>query len=1019
MNTSLKALFLVFLFLPLIVLIPLHSFAQCYLNQGCKPVDNLTYTPNGNGGQVYHGDGASNNGGGGWTTNYADVNQCLACHYGTDTLPYLWTGHKNTLRKFAPGALWGGPDGTLYPTTDTYYGSGSSYDWTNGKITLGWCDPLATPLLNGLPIIDPYCKFLWYTLPNSHAPAPYTPVAQTEQAGGVRNIYYLKGGWMNYGGTANPNQTQLGTVFDSGHTGQLYPNGNFDCARCHATGYNFDQWAPEPTSNTNGQLSWIPDLRLQRIPTDGYIAPGTNGSSSWYLTGIQCERCHVAAYGWGSHPWDNVYVTQPHNEEATALCMECHRQESVTMAGNGQQGSIAPASPLVTNDHGYCSDLSGSSYSVCVQNQANQWIYKPKVDHAQGQEFLNSPHSRFTGNLVQNAQNSADLSVTVAGTYDSYFSETPTDPSKNSGCTGCHDPHQSTAAGVPQNYAQKPIVNTCDTCHPLAQNIIQTTGHPTGPQTPFPTGTQADIPGACVTCHMQGALGQASSHLFRINTNVNYHTFPTPEQLYGENLNALGTQPSLSPYSGMSYNPANWLDVDLACGQCHVGGDGNTNPYGLTLPPGLPGAHAFTRDQLSQMAVGIHNGDPGVPRPTYSPTPTTYTKPVTVTISDTMNGAVIYYTTDGTVPTKNSPIYSSPITITSSTSFQAIGTYPGIPQSSIAYATYSINLPTAPAPLFSPPPSTYSSSQSVTLSNTANLPMYYTTDGSTPTTNSTPYTSPIAVTKNTTIKAITAASGYLTSPVSTGNYYIQAATPTFSPGSGSYSNPVTVTISDAASGATIYYTIDGSTPTTSSPSCANPCTLTVSTTTTLKAMASGGGYAASNIAVATYTISAASPVFNPAGGTYYAPLQVTMTDATPGVQIYYSTTGFPTTNSPHCASPCQVSITTTTTLRAMAAGNGISQSGTTVGVYTLSAQTPIFSPGSGSYASPLAATITDTTPGVTIYYAINGFPTNNSPSCSSPCSISVSGSGSTLVRAFAQGNGYSTSATAVVTYTLH
>lgn len=135
----------------------LTCFAQCYLSQGCKPQDLLNYQPNGNGGQVYHGDGASNNSGGGWTTYYSDVNQCLSCHYGTDTYPYLWTGHKNTLRKFAPGALWGGPDGTLYQTTDDYYGSGSTYDWINGKITLGWCDPLATPLQNGLPINDPSC----------------------------------------------------------------------------------------------------------------------------------------------------------------------------------------------------------------------------------------------------------------------------------------------------------------------------------------------------------------------------------------------------------------------------------------------------------------------------------------------------------------------------------------------------------------------------------------------------------------------------------------------------------------------------------------------------------------------------------------------------------------------------------------------------------------------------------------------------------------------------------------------
>ena len=185
---------------------------------------------------------------------------------------------------------------------------------------------------------------------------------------------------------------------------------------------------------------------------------------------------------------------------------------------------------------------------------------------------------------------------------------------------------------------------------------------------------------------MQGALGQAQTHLFRINTNETYYTYPSPEQLYVDNLTGLGTWPSLSRYSGEAYNQASWLDVDLACGQCHVGGDGQTNPYGLTLPPGLPGAHAFTRNQLAQMAVGIHNPDPGVPRPTYSPTPATYSTPVTVTMSDTMQGATIYYTTDGTVPLRTSPIYTGPITITTSTSFLAVGVIQGMPQSDIAYA---------------------------------------------------------------------------------------------------------------------------------------------------------------------------------------------------------------------------------------------------------------------------------------------------------------------------------------------
>src|SRR6202034_3027792 len=74
-----------------------------------------------------------------------------------------------------------------------------------------------------------------------------------------------------------------------------------------------------------------------------------------------------------------------------------------------------------------------------------------------------------------------------------------------------------------------------------------------------------------------------------------------------------------------------------------------------------------------------------------------------------------------------------------------------------------------------------------------------------------------------------------------------------SPAAGSYTSAQSVTISDATSGATIYYTTNGTTPTTSSTRYTGP--IAVSSTETLDAIAVDSGDTNSAVASAAYTIT--------------------------------------------------------------------------------------------------------------------------------------------------------------------
>ncbi len=169
-------------------------------------------------------------------------------------------------------------------------------------------------------------------------------------------------------------------------------------------------------------------------------------------------------------------------------------------------------------------------------------------------------------------------------------------------------------------------------------------------------------------------------------------------------------------------------------------------------------------------AVGAGSAPAPPAMPTFSPAAGTYLDPQTVTISDTTNGAIIYYTTDGTTPTTSSTQYTAPITVSSSETINAIAVIDSVSSSGVATAAYIVGS----APTFSPVARTYTSAQTVSITTTDyGATIYYTTNGTTPTTSSTQYTGPISVSATETIEAI-AVVGAQSSTVSTATYTINA-----------------------------------------------------------------------------------------------------------------------------------------------------------------------------------------------------------------------------------------------------
>jgi alpha-L-arabinofuranosidase len=277
-------------------------------------------------------------------------------------------------------------------------------------------------------------------------------------------------------------------------------------------------------------------------------------------------------------------------------------------------------------------------------------------------------------------------------------------------------------------------------------------------------------------------------------------------------------------------------------------------------------------------------------------------------------------------------------TVTSSLSGVNATTVVSLPPFSMTVLTW--NNTTTQAPGFSVAAGTYTTAQIVSLSDlTAGAVIHYTTDGSAATASSAIYSSPIAVNTSVTVNAMAVAPNLAASPDVSSAYIIQlrsVTAPLFSVPGGAYTGPQSVAISTPTASASIFYTVDGSTPTVSSNAYKGP--IAVNSSSTLRAFAIASGASNSSVSSATYAITpptaTAAPVFSVSSGTYTKQQSVTVSDKTSGAVIYYTINGSAPTASSTVYSAA-ITVSTTSTLKAIAIVKGGSSSPVTSATYTM------------------------------------------------------------------------------------
>ncbi|WP_394850201.1 chitobiase/beta-hexosaminidase C-terminal domain-containing protein [Pendulispora brunnea] len=259
------------------------------------------------------------------------------------------------------------------------------------------------------------------------------------------------------------------------------------------------------------------------------------------------------------------------------------------------------------------------------------------------------------------------------------------------------------------------------------------------------------------------------------------------------------------------------------------------------------------------------------------------------------------------------------------------------------------------------------------------------------------------------------------------------AIPEFTPAPGTFIGPQDVALHSATAGATIRYTLDGTTPDSTSRIYTAP--IGVAKSMTIKAVAQKAGAKDSEVRTGAYVINVfpgnAQPVqFEQGRGTYPNDVEESLSSETTGATICYTMNG----RAPSCQfdgaearcaagsmaydKPIHVGATGTQ-IRAIACKGGLHPSTERDAIYTLAADAPTFDPTPANYnpASPVPVTLATKTNGGEIHYTLD----RSEPNCQSALKFVESGTlptitADTTVKAITCKSNYVTSAIATETY---